>query len=260
MSTVENAGYFVPGYHESMPETKAVSLGDDGSGFFETLLDIVNPLQHLPGVSTVYRAITGDEISAPARLIGGALYGGPLGFASTTANMVLEQATGDDLSGHVLALVAEIDEALDIVAAPASQAAAAAPEPQATYLAAADSGVEIIWNGPRVLPSLARSEPVQVGAAGDTVLNGSDAATSASNIAPVVQHGGPIAPPDTKAAAPSLAARPAWLEAAIADAQSVHGPTQLGKAAHKVDAQPWITDAMLEALGKYETLARERNR
>jgi hypothetical protein len=243
-----------------MPETKAVSVGDDGSDFFETLLDIVNPLQHLPVVSTIYRAITGDEISVPARLIGGALYGGPLGFASTTANMVFEQATGDDLAGHALALIDEVEDALDIVAAPASAAAATAPETQVTNLAAADSGVEIIWNGPRVLPSLARSEAVQVGAAGDAVLSGSGSETSASDIAPLTHHGGPIAPSATEATSPRLAARPAWLEAAIADAQLVHGAAQQGKAAQKVDAQPWVTDAMLEALGKYETMARERNR
>ena len=259
MSSVETAGYFVPGYHESMPETKAVSLGDSGPGFFDTLLDIVNPLQHLPVVSTIYRAVTGDDIAAAARLIGGALYGGPLGFASTAADMVLEEATGSDLAGHVLALVDEIDGSLDLASAPTPAAADTAIEPHVVAnLAAADGGVEIIWNGPRVLPSLARSTAIQIGAAGDAVLNGSD--VSASAAAAVLLTREDVANVPLTAVANKPGARPAWLEAAIADAQSVQNATQLGTATQKVDAQPWITDAMLEALGKYETLARERNR
>ncbi|MEP4884867.1 MAG: hypothetical protein ABJ215_00715, partial [Alphaproteobacteria bacterium] len=43
----------------------------DGEGFFSTLLDIVNPLQHIPLVSSLYREITGDEISPSARIVGG---------------------------------------------------------------------------------------------------------------------------------------------------------------------------------------------
>jgi hypothetical protein len=49
---------------------------------FGDFLDVINPLQHIPVVSTVYRMITGDEIGMGARLAGGALYGGPLGFVA----------------------------------------------------------------------------------------------------------------------------------------------------------------------------------
>ena len=52
---------------------------DGGSGFFGAdgltfgdVLDVINPLQHIPVVSTIYRAITGDEISPGARVAGGA--------------------------------------------------------------------------------------------------------------------------------------------------------------------------------------------
>ncbi len=249
----------MPGYHEAMPETKAVSLGDDSSDFFDTLLDIVNPLQHLPGVSTVYRAITGDEISTPARLLGGALFGGPLGFASAAANMALEQATGDDLAGLALAFIDEIDGSLDLASALPPLAEDGAPEPESVInVAAADGPVDIIWNGPRVLPSLARSGAVQVGAAGDVVLDGSDGRPTGGDIAGVAHQLGSVTPPSAQPTTPPV--RPAWLEAAIADAQLVHDATQLGDAAQQIDAQPWITDAMLEALGKYETLARERER
>lgn len=49
-----------------------VSLfGDDGLNFWD-FLDIINPLQHIPVISTIYRQITGDEIGAAAKVIGGA--------------------------------------------------------------------------------------------------------------------------------------------------------------------------------------------
>lgn len=218
----------LPGIIEAAPETKAVSFADTPSEFFENLLDIINPLQHIPVVSTIYRAITGDEIAAPARLIGGALYGGPMGFASASANLFLEDITGDDLAGHALALIGELDDGPELAdaAVPAAFAPLAegpaldlaapddgtAPAPQAAANpTATDGGEEIIWNGPRVLPSLAR--------------------------APAVRSGS-LEPAQTSTADPLLDAQPAWLKAAIADAQSVQGAAQTGKAAQKVEAQP----------------------
>ena len=77
-------------------------FGEDGLTFGD-FIDIINPLQHIPGVSTLYRSLTGDEISPGARMAGGTLYGGPVGFASALANNVLEETTGTDIAGNVLA-------------------------------------------------------------------------------------------------------------------------------------------------------------
>lgn len=70
---------------------------------FADLLDTVNPLQHIPGVATVYRELTGDEISPQARMAGGALYGGPIGFAVSMADSIIDGLTGNDLGGHIFA-------------------------------------------------------------------------------------------------------------------------------------------------------------
>lgn len=78
-------------------------FGEDGFSFSD-ILDIVNPLQHIPIVATVYRALTGDEIAAGPRMVGGALFGGPVGAALATANAVLDESTGRDAGEHVLAL------------------------------------------------------------------------------------------------------------------------------------------------------------
>jgi hypothetical protein len=82
---------------EAKPEKKrGFSFGD--------FLDIINPLQHIPVVNTLYRAITGDTIRPEAKLAGGGLFGGPLGLALSAADVALQAETGRDVGGHVMAL------------------------------------------------------------------------------------------------------------------------------------------------------------
>jgi hypothetical protein len=69
------------------------------------LLDIVNPLQQLPIVGTVYRALTGDTIKPEMRIMGGALYGGPIGLALAIGDTMVEQVTGRDTGGNLVALI-----------------------------------------------------------------------------------------------------------------------------------------------------------
>lgn len=71
---------------------------------FSDLIDVINPLQHIPLVSNAYRALTGDEISAPARVAGSTLFFGPIGAATAVANLVTEEITGKDLGSHVTSL------------------------------------------------------------------------------------------------------------------------------------------------------------
>jgi hypothetical protein len=68
-----------------------------GTLSFGDFLDVINPLQHIPVISTIYRRITGDAIDPEARLAGGVLYGGPLGFVSALANVIVEEQTGKDI-------------------------------------------------------------------------------------------------------------------------------------------------------------------
>ncbi len=81
---------------------------------FADFLDIINPLQHIPIVGTIYRAITGDEISSSASIFGGFLFGGPLGFVMAIANAIFEEANGQDLGETVLAALLEDDTAPDV--------------------------------------------------------------------------------------------------------------------------------------------------
>ena len=84
-------------------------FGDDGFSFSD-LIDIVNPLQHIPVVSTFYRETTGDEISAAPRMMGSTLFFGPLGFVSALANVVVEENTGMDIGEHMTSWVTPDDE------------------------------------------------------------------------------------------------------------------------------------------------------
>ena len=74
----------------------------DGGGFFHHLLDVINPLQHLPVIGTIYRAITGEHIGAVEKVMGDTLYGGLWGAASSVADLAFEGVTGKSLEDTVL--------------------------------------------------------------------------------------------------------------------------------------------------------------
>ncbi len=77
--------------------------GSDGFTFGD-IFDIINPLQHIPIVSTIYRAITGDDIAAAPKVAGGALFGGVIGLVISIIDTAIEQITGQDTGEHLLAL------------------------------------------------------------------------------------------------------------------------------------------------------------
>ncbi|HUZ72502.1 MAG TPA: hypothetical protein VMU87_05925 [Stellaceae bacterium] len=103
------------------------------SGFgFRDLLDIVNPLQHLPIISSIYRWVTGDQPGEAAQIAGDALYGGPIGVAFGLIDAATEDKAGHDLGQQALtALFGHHDQGTQVAAA-AAPAGAAVPAPQAT--------------------------------------------------------------------------------------------------------------------------------
>ncbi len=73
-------------------------------GFLD-IIDMVNPLQHIPVVNYIYRAITGDEIKPASKIIGGGIYGGAVGAASGVVTALIEEKTGKDMVGNALSIV-----------------------------------------------------------------------------------------------------------------------------------------------------------
>lgn len=79
---------------ESKANTDQFNFGD--------VVDIVNPLQHLPVIGMAYRGLTGADLHPMSHIIGGALYGGPVGAVTGTANAIAKVQTGKDMGDHAL--------------------------------------------------------------------------------------------------------------------------------------------------------------
>lgn len=80
--------------------------GGQEDGFsFGDLLDTINPLQHIPVISTIYREVTGDTIGPVARIVGGTIFGGPVGFAASALDAGFAAATGKDVGETVVAMI-----------------------------------------------------------------------------------------------------------------------------------------------------------
>jgi hypothetical protein len=72
----------------------------DSHTSFLSILSDLNPLQYLPVVGTIYRAVTGDTIPEAVRSIGSfvvsGLLGGPIGLVTNAAMQAIEKITGID--------------------------------------------------------------------------------------------------------------------------------------------------------------------
>lgn len=69
---------------------------ENNSFGFSDVIDMINPIQHIPIVSNLYQSATGDKIGAVAMIIGGAIFGGPLG-ALTSAGIVAYKASQQNI-------------------------------------------------------------------------------------------------------------------------------------------------------------------
>ena len=87
-------------------------FGEDGFTFAD-FIDIINPLQHIPLVSNIYREMTGDILDPATRVMGGTLFGGPIGLVASLVSVAVEESTGKDPGDHLLALL-EDDGAGDV--------------------------------------------------------------------------------------------------------------------------------------------------
>ncbi len=70
---------------------------------FGDVIDMINPLQHLPIIGMIYRNITGDAIKPISNIIGGTIFGGPIGAVSSTINAIVKDRTGRDIGENAMA-------------------------------------------------------------------------------------------------------------------------------------------------------------
>jgi hypothetical protein len=129
------------------PAASASASRADDSGFsFDDFLDIINPLQHLPIVSAIYRSLTGDKIGAPERILGDTLFGGIYGLFASLADTAFKAATGDYFGDTMLALLTGDDgvqtAATPKIVQPAKLASIQTPDVIALTNALAQKGVD----------------------------------------------------------------------------------------------------------------------
>jgi len=84
-------------------------VGDHFS--FHDVLDAINPLQHIPIVSTIYRAVTGDTLGNASRVVGDGIYGGVIGVIAGLVDVSVIDATGKDIGGNIMSMLGIDDDA-----------------------------------------------------------------------------------------------------------------------------------------------------
>jgi len=89
----------------SKPDITYEPANKDDQLSFGDIIDIINPLQHLPVIGTLYRKFTGDTMKGFSEIIGGAIYGGPVGAVSSTLDVAVKECTGKDMAENALSLV-----------------------------------------------------------------------------------------------------------------------------------------------------------
>jgi len=92
---------------DETPGARQLFFGADGVFGWDDFLDLINPLQHIPIVAQIYRAVTGDEINGAANLLGAIPFGplGGPGMIAAIVDLAVKDVTGDDIGGNLQAMV-----------------------------------------------------------------------------------------------------------------------------------------------------------
>lgn len=103
------------------PAVTAKAATKESEFGFDDLLDIVNPLQHFPVISTIYKHLTGDKIGVPEKILGDTLYGGLMGLASSVGDALFTELTGKSVGDTIYDYVMGDDNAQTGVASAADK-------------------------------------------------------------------------------------------------------------------------------------------
>jgi len=164
---------------------------------FADFLDMINPLQHIPVVGDLYRYLTGDQIAGSARVVGGALFGGPIGFVAGIVNALVAEASGGNPGELVLTALFGDDDPELVAAAGTGTPVADAPsvvsapqEPPLPALAA--------YRVPAA-PALPGGQPPLTGAAAALQALGTDLRGASGSVASALPAGPALAPTSSSA-------------------------------------------------------------
>ena len=106
----------------------------EGGPSFRDMLSSLNPLQHIPVIGAIYRHVTGDKAHPAAQVVGGLVFGGPIGMMLAALGATIEQATGKSPLELALEAVRGPSDTIAVAAAPdpAGPAATATEDPGPT--------------------------------------------------------------------------------------------------------------------------------
>ena len=184
----------------------------DGPGFSD-LLDLVNPLQHIPIVGSIYREVTGDDRGAVSAVLGGVLLGGPIGLAAAIFELMCQDATGKGFAGNVMALFDGESEPTTQVAESSPAVETAAPANTASPAPAVAAIEQAAASPPPVQLDKVESGPVR---AGDYLIFGASAVSS-PHLQTAAQTGGTASSTPLRLEGAVPAAGPMGSENALAD-------------------------------------------
>ena len=98
---------------KELPSPMQVNTDEGGISWLDGL-DIINPMQHIPIASDVYRNVADDSIEYGSKLVGGYLYGGPIGLTAAGLDIAYEQITGEDISQSLISVAKYTLEGLNL--------------------------------------------------------------------------------------------------------------------------------------------------
>ncbi|MFM8988916.1 MAG: hypothetical protein ACKOUS_04480, partial [Alphaproteobacteria bacterium] len=126
-----------------LPASPGAPPAEGGGPGFRDLLASLNPLQHIPVIGAIYRHVTGEKAHPAAQVVGGLVFGGPIGMMLAALGATVEQATGKSPLQIALDVVRGT-EPLAVAAAPAQEQA----EATATVSAQEDAGTSATRQAP----------------------------------------------------------------------------------------------------------------
>ena len=212
---------------------------------FKDFLDTINPLQQIPIVSWIYRAITGETINLAPRLIGAAIMGGPIGILLAGVQSCIEDMTGVAKSGGpVMAALRDLfggaDDGKEPAVPPPAAAVGVAVPPAATLDAISPAA-----NAVAPLSDLRQAPPIAPRATPVSLPRGWSAALPISRGALVAQTAFGRDSGSLFTDTPSQRAE-----------RRAPAAVDPGAAAPDSAAPDWVASAMMRALDKYESARR----
>jgi hypothetical protein len=214
--------------------------------FMKNLWDVVNPLQHIPVVSAIYRHATGDTISDGAHFAGDALYGGVIGGAISMADIAFKKTTGNDAGETVIASLTgkgHSPSPSDTMVAqnnlpqitPASGGQATTPAATASIQAVA--GKQIIWSN-----------------TASSSFNNSSSSSAGTSTSPLFPPSGTIG---GGSANPSIPAQPTLQANSAASTGTIQTQEAPAGTARKAVSPELIASRMMDGLQKYTQMQQQ---